>query len=45
MPGAEFLYENQKSIDRLNMTYRPLDETLDWCCDYYRRAFTTNKQK
>ena len=41
----KFIYQNQKSIDRLNIAYRPLDETLDWCCEYYRDAFTTNKQK
>jgi len=45
MPGEKFIYQNKKSIDRLNMVYRPLEETLDWCCDYYRNAFTTNKQK
>jgi nucleoside-diphosphate-sugar epimerase len=43
--GEKFIYQNQKSINRLNMAYRPLDETLDWCCEYYREAFTTNKQK
>ncbi len=43
MPGERFIYQNQKSINRLNMAYRPLDETLDWCCEYYRNAFTTNK--
>ncbi len=45
MSGEKFIYENYKSINRLNMVYRPLDETLDWCCEYYRNAFTTNKQK
>ena len=45
MPGEKFIYRNKKSIDRLNMVYRPLEETLDWCCEYYRNAFTTNKQK
>ena len=43
MSGEKFVYPNQKSIKRLNMAYRPLDETLDWCCEYYRSAFTTNK--
>jgi nucleoside-diphosphate-sugar epimerase len=41
----KFIYQNQKSINRLDMVYRSLDETLDWCCEYYREAFTTNKQK
>ncbi|HTH55107.1 MAG TPA: NAD-dependent epimerase/dehydratase family protein [Cyclobacteriaceae bacterium] len=37
MPKEKFVYQNQKSINRLKMEYRPLAETLDWCCDYYRR--------
>jgi len=45
MSAEKFMYQNQKSIHHLNMVYRPLEETLDWCCDYYRKAFTTNKQK
>ncbi len=43
IPRERFIYQNQKSLNRLNMAYRSLDETLDWCCDYYRNAFTTNK--
>jgi nucleoside-diphosphate-sugar epimerase len=45
MPAEKFIYINQKSVNRLNMAYRPLDETLDWCCEHYRNAFTNNKQK
>jgi dihydroflavonol-4-reductase len=43
MPAENFFYQNQKSMNKLNMVYRPLDETLDWCCEYYKKAFTTNK--
>jgi nucleoside-diphosphate-sugar epimerase len=43
LPGEKFIYQNQKSINHLNMMYRPLEETLDWCCGYYKKAFTTNK--
>lgn len=43
MPKERFIYQNEKSINRLNMVYRPLEETLDWCCAYYKKAFTTNK--
>ncbi len=43
MPAEKLIYHNNKSIHQLNMAYRPLDETLDWCCAYYRNAFTTNK--
>jgi dihydroflavonol-4-reductase len=45
MSEEKFIYNNEKSINRLNIVYRPLDETLDWCCEYYQEAFTTNKQK
>ncbi|MBI1769340.1 MAG: NAD-dependent epimerase/dehydratase family protein [Bacteroidetes bacterium] len=45
MPKEKFAYQNQKSIDRLQMAYRPLSETLDWCCDHYNKAFTTNKHQ
>jgi nucleoside-diphosphate-sugar epimerase len=45
MPNEKFLYKNGKSIDRLKMEYRSLAETLDWCCDYYKKAFTTNKRQ
>ncbi|MGC4021605.1 MAG: SDR family NAD(P)-dependent oxidoreductase [Cyclobacteriaceae bacterium] len=42
-PGEKFLYLNAKSINRLQMSYRPLSETLDWCCEYYRKSFNANK--
>ncbi len=45
MPKEKFAYQNLKTINRLQMAYRPLAETLDWCCDYYNKAFTTNKRQ
>jgi dihydroflavonol-4-reductase len=39
----DFTYSNQKSIERLNMQYKPLAETLDRCCQYYLRTYNTNK--
>lgn len=45
MSKEKFHYQNQKSINRLKMEYRPLAETLDWCCDHYKKAFTTNKRQ
>jgi dihydroflavonol-4-reductase len=38
-----FTYSNQKSIDRLGMKYTVLSETLNNCCDYYLRTYSTNK--
>lgn len=32
----KFSYLNQKSINRLQMSYRSLSETLDWCCNHYK---------
>lgn len=43
MSAEKFLYQNFKSIRLLDMKYRSLDETLNWCCEYYKNAFTTNK--
>jgi len=43
MPGEHFYYDNRKSVLELKMAYRTLEETLDWCCDYYRNSLTTNK--
>lgn len=37
MPKEKFRYQNEKSINRLKMQYRPLAETLDWCCEHYQR--------
>jgi nucleoside-diphosphate-sugar epimerase len=45
MPKEKFVYQNKKSINRLKMEYRPLAETLDWCCNYYKNTFTTNKRQ
>jgi nucleoside-diphosphate-sugar epimerase len=43
MSAEKFNYLNTKSIQQLNMTYRPLEDTLDWCCAHYKNAITTNK--
>lgn len=38
-----FIYSNQKSIERLGIQYKTLSETLDRCCEYYLRTYSTNK--
>ncbi len=38
-----FHYSNQKAINELNMKFKTLDDTLDWCCSYYLANYTTNK--
>ena len=39
----QFTFNNQKSIQRLINQYLPLSETLDFCCEYYVRTYSTNK--
>jgi len=41
----KFRYSNDKVIKRFGTQFRPLDETLDWCCKYYLERVTTNNQK
>jgi dihydroflavonol-4-reductase len=38
-----FAYSNQKSIEKLDIRYKSLKVTLDGCCDYYLRTYSTNK--
>ncbi len=37
-----FHFNNKKAVNQLGMTFRPLAETLDWCCAAYRQHHTTN---
>ena len=43
MACAIFTYENHKAAEVLNMKFRSLEDTLDWCCGYYLQNVTTNK--
>lgn len=38
-----FLYSNEKARNELKVTFRTLEETLDWCCTEYLQNITTNK--
>jgi nucleoside-diphosphate-sugar epimerase len=38
-----FYFQNHKAIKQLAVSFRNLDETLDWCCQHYVQAYTTNK--
>jgi len=38
-----FHYNSQKAINELDMNFKSLEETLDWCCAYYLHHYTTNK--
>ena len=35
-------YDNSKAVKELGMSFRSLDDTLDWCCSEFLN-FTTNK--
>jgi dihydroflavonol-4-reductase len=39
LAGASFLYENNKIKKTLHFEFHTLDNTLDWCCEYYRQKF------
>jgi dihydroflavonol-4-reductase len=41
--GAQFLYDNEKIKNNLNFEFQTLDNTLEWCCDYYNRKFNSKK--
>lgn len=38
-----FYFSNKKAVDMLKMKFTPLDETLDWCCAYYREKNNSNR--
>jgi dihydroflavonol-4-reductase len=35
MAGTNFFYNNQKVIKALRVDFQSIDETLQWCCEYY----------
>ena len=42
--SAHFFYDNEKAIKKLGMQFRPLEETLEWCCSHYLQNGTTNNR-
>lgn len=43
LAGMHFQYENNKIKKTLNFEFQTLDNTLDWCCMYYRKKFGSKK--
>ena len=43
MTKGEFYYNNKKSIDTLQLSYKSLEETLDWCCAVFLERYNINK--
>ena len=38
-----FSYNNEKIVKTLGFRFQPIDETLQWCCDYYMTKFSAKK--
>ena len=38
-----FYYGNKKAVDKLKIRFHTLEETLDFCCQFYKEKNTTNK--
>jgi hypothetical protein len=43
LAGNFFQFQNNKIITELGFEFRPLDDTLDWCCEYYMQKFALKK--
>jgi len=43
MAREPFFYESKKAVEKLEINFRSLAETLDFCCPYYAQKITTNK--
>lgn len=43
LAGARFLYQNEKIRKKLNFEFQTVDQTLDWCCQYYMNRSNPKK--
>ncbi len=43
LAGTHFQYSNDKLRQTLNMEFLTLENTLDWCCDYYKQKFSARR--
>jgi dihydroflavonol-4-reductase len=41
--GSQFLYDNKKIKNNLKFEFQTLDNTLEWCCDYYSEKFASKQ--
>jgi dihydroflavonol-4-reductase len=39
LAGNHYLYKNDKIRKAMNFEFQSLDETLNWCCEYYLKQF------
>ena len=43
MASEPFHFDNKKGVEKLKISFHTLEETLDFCCNYYLQKNTTNK--
>ena len=43
LAGSRFYFENQKIKKLLQFEFHALEDTLDWCCQYYMQKFAPKK--
>jgi nucleoside-diphosphate-sugar epimerase len=41
--GSRFLYENQKIRNTLSFQFQPIDDSVAWCCQYYKEKMSGKK--
>lgn len=39
----KFYYSSAKAIEKFNINFKSLENTLDWCCSYYLSGYSNNK--
>lgn len=43
LAGNHYLYQNDKIKKALSFEFQTIDQTLDWCCEYYIHQLTAKK--
>jgi dihydroflavonol-4-reductase len=43
LAGTHFIYRNEKIKKRLNFEFQTIDQTLEWCCEYYMNRLKVKK--
>jgi dihydroflavonol-4-reductase len=43
LAGTRFLYRNEKIKKQLNFEFQTIDQTLEWCCEYYMNWLKVKK--
>jgi dihydroflavonol-4-reductase len=41
LAGTHFLYDNRKITKALNFEFQTIDQSLEWCCEYYMAQFAS----